>query len=513
MLSITALAAVAETPPSLEGTTGTNFEVVPEAKIGTRLYANNDEYGDNTVTAQTPFFWYASTNLTEEIAQADPSISFADTTSEFGTYTNFFGEYIGNRPDIASQAQTTNRCLLIDTEGGRLFRRICGATDSGKGLNAFQQYSVTNAVYFDSLVQFTVNEDESPTIQTGDKLAVWLQGGETTNLVITAGYLGVIDGSDDFVISTNYVVDAGKDIVPGVWYRLTIEAIPLIPNASSGNGYLGFRVRIDEQEVSTTQGKFTADEMANTFGAFVGVYIAGADASAGTDFSGEALQKLFPSLVQGITHCDTLSCVAFEGTGAVDDLTFTDTDPFGVTPSGNPVVDGTTLDPAQVFFTNGVAAARTDRAITYPTAPVLSGDVGSQKITFGGVEVEVPEYYTATLNGNVVSLALNNTALPTIGAANVTVGEETEAKEAIEVGDTTFTATLTSTSTKLYYGLKVAASPNAAEWTVGELTQGTGSAMQLTADKPVDGSTVAPAAFFKVYVTDIAPAAPASAGE
>ena len=27
--------------------------------------------------------------------------------------------------------------------------------------------------------------------------------------------------------------------------------------------------------------------------------------------------------------------------------------------------------------------------------------------------------------------------------------------------------------------------------------------MQLTANKPVDGSTVAPAAFFKVYVTDV----------
>ena len=502
MLSITALAAVAEPPPSLEGTTGTNFEVVPDAKIGTRLYANNDEYGDNTVTAQTPFFWYASTNLTEEIAQADPSISFADTTSEFGTYTNFFGEYIGNRPDIASKAQTTNRCLLIDTEGGRLFRRICGATDSGEGLSAFQQYSVTNAVYFDSLVQFTVNEDEAPTIQTGDKLAVWLQGGETTNLVITAGYLGVVDGAESYVNSTNYVVDAGKDIVPGVWYRLTIEAIPLIPNASSGNGYLGFRVRIDGQEVSTTQGKFTADEIANTFGAFVGVYIAGADASAGTDFSGEALQKLFPSLVQGITHCDTLSCVAFEGTGAVDDLTFTPNDPFAGAAPAVPTVGGTEYENGTAF----IAAATSGTTNILPPEWTVENNV--IKDGNGDTYATIPDFYTATLADGTLTLVLNDTALPTIGTATVTVEGEPEAKDAIEVDATTFTATLTSTSTKLYYGLKVAASPNAAEWTAGELTQGTGAAMQISADKPKDGSDPLPAGFFKVYVTDIAPETP-----
>lgn len=492
MLSITALATVANAGDTFTQPTGTHFEGIQN---GAAFYPSNDDAGN---TAGPDFFWYAATNGVACEAQ-------------FGVYTNadYMGSsYSGDRPATPEATTITDRCLSIDTEGERLIRRM-GAAPLGSWSNPdFVQYDVTSAIYFDSLVQFTVNEDEAPTIQTGDKLAVWLQGGETTNLVITAGYLGVVDGADSYVNSTNYVVDAGKDIVPGVWYRLTIEAIPLIPNASSGNGYLGFRVRIDGQEVSTTQGKFTADEIANTFGAFVGVYIAGADASAGTDFSGEALQKLFPSLVQGITHCDTLSCVAFEGTGALDDFVFTTSDPFAGAEPTVPTVDGTDATNAADFL----ARITTGSENKLPSGWTLDGNQIKDN-TGANYGNPIPSFYTPDLADGTLTLVLNTTALPTIGAANVTVGEETEAKEAIEVGDTTFTATLTSTSTKLYYGLKVAASPNAAEWTAGELTQGTGSAMQLTANKPVDGSTVAPAAFFKVYVTDIAPAAPAPAGE
>lgn len=484
MLSITALAIVANADP-FEKMTGTNFE---GKQNGGGFFATTEteslgEDPDNPGSYLQGYYWFASTNSAEKGAQ-------------LGTYTNSqeYGSYNGLRPAIAAQANTTNSCLLVDTEGERLFRAIEGRRNYDDDDSTFTQFDVTSTIYFDSLVQFTVNEDEAPTIQTGDKLAVWLQGGETTNLVVTAGYVDSSGG----VTPTNYVIDAAvKEVLPGVWYRLTIESFLLTAGADAGNGYIGFRVRIDGDYLTTTQAK-----------------MGGSLAECVSEMSGaqtideptvEEWQKLFPSLAVAngeVDNCDTLSCVAFEGTGAVDDLTFTPNDPFAGAAPVVPTVDGNEPRDGDAF----IAAATSGTTNILPPGWTVENNV----IKNGNNETyaTIPAFYTATLTDGTLTLVLNTTALPTIGAANVTVGEETEAKEAIEVGDTTFTATLTSTSTKLYYGLKVAASPNAAEWTAGELTQGTGSAMQLTANKPVDGSTVAPAAFFKVYVTDIAPAAP-----
>lgn len=496
MLSITALATVAnaETWETWEGYYGRNFE---NKQNGPFLVQDAE---DGTLT---PYYWYA-TNLT--------------TTTALGscvyTNSNYMGaEYNDVRPLIAKDASTTNRCLLVDTEGERLYRTI-GGRDAYDG-STFTPYGITtnNTIYFDSLVQFTVNEDDQPTIQTNaegicvDKLAVWLKADDngTTNLMITAGFLDSTLSSQNYVGLSNYVVQTSQTIVPGVWHRLTIGAVPLLPEADGGSGYLGFYVYIDGVLVTSSQPRVSwtyegeppedpIDTIEEALGEIAGGVVASIDDES----------AIFLSLVpQSAAECDALSCVAFEGTGAIDDLTFTDTNPFAVAPSANPTVDGTPLNPADVFFTNGVAAARTDRAITYPSAPVLSGEVGSQKITFGGVEVNVPEYYTATLENTVITLALNTNAIPAIAAATVNA----EAKEAIEVDAATFKATLDSTYPNLYYGLKVASAPNAAEanWTRGTLEQGTGSPMQISADKPTvsGGSDPAPAGFFKVYVTDV----------
>lgn len=487
MLSITALAAVANAE-ALEKMTGTNFE---GKQNGGGFFATTEteslgiENPDNPGSYLQGFYWFASTNSAERGAQ-------------LGTYTNSqeYGSYNGPRPAIAAQANTTNSCLLVDTEGERLFRAIEGRDNYDNDDSTFTQFSVDNAVYFDSLVQFTVNEDEAPTIQTGDKLAVWLQGGETTNLVVTAGYVD----SSGVVTPTNYVIDtAVKNVLPGVWHRLTIESFLLTDNADAGNGYIGFRVRIDGDYLTTTQAKMDG-LLAECVGEMSG-------AQTIDEPTAEEWQKLFPSLAVAngeVDNCDTLSCVAFEGTGAVDDLTFTPNDPFAGAAPAVPTVDGNESAGGDAF----IAAATSGTVNILPTGWTLDGN--TIKDGNGDDYATIPAFYTATLTDGTLALVLNTTALPTIGAADVTVGEETEAKEAIEVDATTFTATLTSTSTKLYYGLKVAASPNAAAWTAGELTQGTGAAMQISADKPKDGSDPLPAGFFKVYVTDIPPT---SAGE
>lgn len=481
MLSITALATVANADP-FTAPTGTHFNTTTP---GEPFFGFLDDGGSNT----GPFYWFAATDV----------VYYCE--SKFGTYTNTadIGSYIGDRPEIATNyVGQYDCCLSIDTEGGRLYRRMAGDMEPANGVDTFPQYDVTSSLYFDSLVQFTVNEDEAPTIQNGDKLAVWLKGGETTNLVITAGYV-----SDSGTITpTNYVIDA-VTVEPATWYRLTIEAFPLTAEGTeASNRYLGFRVRIDGNYLSTDQAK-----MGGTVGQCVGE-MGGANV---VEVSADEMLKLFPSLVVASSddgNCGNLSCVAFEGTGAVDDLTFTPNDPFAGAAPAVPTVDGNESAGGDAF----IAAATSGTVNILPTGWTLDGNI----IKDGNNETyaTIPAFYTATLTDGTLTLVLNTTALPTIGAADVTVGEETEAKEAIEVDATTFTATLTGTEAKLYYGLSVATTPNPANWPApASLTKGTGSAMQLTADKPVDGSTVAPAAFFKVYVTDIAPAAPAPAGE
>lgn len=72
-----------------------------------------------------------------------------------------------------------------------------------------------------------------------------------------------------------------------------------------------------------------------------------------------------------------------------------------------PKVGETKVEPAEVF-----ELARSDKDIVYPSVPELVGTPGvDQKITFGGVTVEVPAYYDATLLDKTVSLALNRNAL------------------------------------------------------------------------------------------------------
>jgi len=170
-------------------------------------------------------------------------------------------------------------------------------------------------------------------------------------------------------------------------------------------------------------------------------------------------------------------------------------------PAG-PTVDGNPVDTDKVF-----EEATSDKPIVYPTAPTVTTDseTGSQTITYGGQTVDVPAYYTATPDGNTVTLELNNKAVPAIEEA--TISEET--KPAMEVTGSTTAVTLGTTSTKLYYGLVSADAPNSddlnpasAGFTVPALTQGTGNAMQISI--PIDSNETSK--FYKVYVTDIAPA-------
>lgn len=486
MLSITALATVANAEVSvLLEPTGTHFE---GTTIGAPLYANCDDSGVYSET-EGPFFWYASTNWTAETAQAD-------TTTQFGTYTNFWGEYSRDRPEIAGRADTTNRCLLIDTEGGRLFRRIGGTMDSGEGIAKFPKYDVTSTIYFDSLVQFTVNEDEAPTIKTGDKLAVWLKGGETTNLVVTAGWLDNQGG----LTPTNYVISTSiASIEPGTWHRLTIEMFKISSAASAQP--LGFRVFIDGAVVSSEEGPGD-----------VASYLELAEATMAEGISAYVSAKtLFPSLVDGSgSNANTLSCVAFEGTGAVDDLTFTPNDPFGGVepPPAEPgyVEDGrtNTCSDATAF----VAAFKSGKVLALPEGWVFDAQTGYIGPENGTAFATVPTYYNVAADGTI---SLNETVVkPVLGTTEGT-GDDPDT-EPITVGATTVTLNVTNGKAGLYYGVRKYATlggTSSDSWnTTAQAEDGN---VTLTVDKTANAT----AEFYQVIVTDIAPAAPTAepAGE
>lgn len=102
---------------------------------------------------------------------------------------------------------------------------------------------------------------------------------------------------------------------------------------------------------------------------------------------------------------------------------------------------------------DAVNAARESKSIKYPSLPTLSGEVGSQVVTFGGVSAAVPSYYTASLDGNILSLKLNDAAKPTID-------DEDESK-AFEIKDGKVSIHLTNVKNKLYYSIISAETPNA----------------------------------------------------
>lgn len=95
--------------------------------------------------------------------------------------------------------------------------------------------------------------------------------------------------------------------------------------------------------------------------------------------------------------------------------------------------------------------ARVSKPITYPSAPELTGEVGSQKITWNDVSVNVPKYYTASVNGNVVSLKLNQFAIPVI--ANETDDDGNITIAAVKVTDGKVALHLENTYETLYYAI------------------------------------------------------------
>ena len=223
----------------------------------------------------------------------------------------------------ANFAEAQNaKYLALDTEGGTLWRSINEInTTNGYSLGTAENVAATGT-YLDTLVQFTVTEDEEPTVGTDDKLAIWLQAGEgTTNLMVKAK-AWALDGSAPTGVAASFTV-SNVAIEPGAWYRLTVKAVQTVISPDTGMIIPAFQIFIDGTEVAATTPQISTQIQ----DAFTGnkVWIEGMAALASAN-------KLFPTLAQdpaALTDV-TLQGVGFQGTGAVDEIVWTEEDPLAV---------------------------------------------------------------------------------------------------------------------------------------------------------------------------------------
>lgn len=241
-------------------------------------------WADNALVATTGG-WYA--------AATDASI-----VTNLGAHTGLPSA----SPISPSQGGRASRVLKLNTEGATLTNLLDGATLD------------TKDIWVDTLVQMVVSEDYPVAISNdvNVKAAVFLN--TSSNLVVYHGSfdsVGVDYSDSKFTVITNNVVEPNK------WYRLTIA----LEHTATPANQEAFKVMLDGVAVeSETQG-YTANWV-NEFSTGVpvggGSWFLSAARRAGGNESGFAKE---------------VQALAFQGTGYIDDLVVTDSDPFASAPS------------------------------------------------------------------------------------------------------------------------------------------------------------------------------------
>ena len=224
------------------------------------------------------------------------------------------------------QGETAGKYLELSTEGGTLWRSINQSSSSGLGT---AKAVAATGTYLDTLVQFTPTEDEGPSLDNGltsdDKLAIWLKSDEvnhTTNLQVKANLYDF--GESPSWTPTTFTLAAAegsKTVVAGQWYRLTVKAIPNVL-VNSDNGVIpAFEIYVDGVQMCATTAQFSP-QMVTT--------LTGMDALSEDMSAAIAANKIFPSLAEmGAQNATpTLQGVGFKGSGALDDIVWTEEDPL-----------------------------------------------------------------------------------------------------------------------------------------------------------------------------------------
>lgn len=285
--------------------------------------------------------------------------------------------------------------LALDTEGGTLWRSI--ETLNRYGEPGSYVYSNGNAravaqtgTYLDTLVQFTVTEDDAPEVGADDKLAIWLQAGEgTTNLMVRAKtYIADVENSTLADAVTNFTIAvSGITIEAGQWYRLTVKAIPNLLKTTDYGLMCGFQIYIDGQPAKNTLGATFTYADFQTYDMI-------------TSEMATLMEEgsVFASL--GALDDTSLQGVGFKGTGAVDEIVWTDDNPlsasgvdFTLTWDANVTgvsytIDGTTTDLSSETSPYTITGIAADTAVTVNASAadwyVISSGTGAVTAVAGG---------------------------------------------------------------------------------------------------------------------------------
>ena len=232
--------------------------------------------------------------------------------------------------NLAAPAAGGQNYLELSTEGGTLWRSLAAGKTDGEGiadkLGDAHTIDSQKGLYIDTMVQFTPTEDGgAPETTGGDKLAIWLnvETGEglatpVTNLCVKANAYTLGEEGPMAAATTFPLVPAdgsALSINPGTWYRLTVKAVANAL-ATDENGIIpAFEIRVDGALMKAASGL----PFSEVFGEFVAE---GLQAAYGQN-------ALFPSLQEmgNAGASITLQAVGFKGSGALDNLSISETEP------------------------------------------------------------------------------------------------------------------------------------------------------------------------------------------
>ena len=256
------------------------------------------------------YFWYDDTN------QDDNESEIVALTGDLSTVER----PKGTKKFTGADAAGNDNALQVSTGTKPLLRTIKPAAADGP----LPGEDILTSTYVDTLVQFTVTPStDTVTPGENDKLMIYLKEtaktdpegnptGETaTNLVVMAGFL-----KTDYTVTPKEFVLTKKGIEPGVWYRLTVEAVPAVIDATVVSGAIGFKIKLDNEELQTGEATYVEDDDL--------IAVISESEKVGTGIVDGAV---FLSLLTGEAAKCTLQAVGFAGEGLVDDLIVTDVDP------------------------------------------------------------------------------------------------------------------------------------------------------------------------------------------
>ena len=286
LASAVAFGAFAEYP------TGINFD---SASTGSLDITQDDEGGDPSSSGKGRFWYGDAAEVTATITEYAQQPGQSTVISEESANVNF---------------------LALETGTAPLYRTLNNNLTAASA-DDFTGTSIGDGLYIDTLVQFTAGDPDMSVNDDLAKLGVWLCGNDsegepvaTTNFVVRAGYIS----AGGTIVPTNYVMNSIADlgIASGDWVRLTVKAIS---NIAQEGSYVGFVVFVNGTPLTYSTAVDAFDSSVVTLN------------TVGAKFYNSTAHSLLPSLILTGDTKSTLSCVGFSGTGAVDDIAFTDQPP------------------------------------------------------------------------------------------------------------------------------------------------------------------------------------------